>query len=238
VNANCGTAAEVFWSTSLRVFDLDGTLVDTLPDLFESLNAALAELSLPSVALPIVRASLHGGLEGTADAALQCLRAPTALRDPLIVAYRSRYEQNLCDHSRIYEGAQQLLEQLQNHNATLAICSNKPEKLAKALLDRLNLLSYFDLVVGGDSCARCKPHPSPLLHAIERIKKFDTQRALLVGDSAVDRDCAAAAGVPFVYFAGGYGDLLNPSGAPVAYRFDHYQQLHQPKFMPPLTRTD
>jgi phosphoglycolate phosphatase len=226
VNPGREAVADVFWSKSVRVFDLDGTLVDTLPDLSGSLNAALASISLPSVDAVVVRQSLHGGLEGSVDAALRVLRAPTALRAPLLAAYENHYEQNLCVLSETYEGVQELLEQLRDRAAPLAICSNKTVKLANALLDALGLLPYFDVVVGGDSCVERKPHPLPLLHAIALMKGSATS-ALLIGDSEVDRDCSAAAGIPFVCFHGGYGDFTETNGAQIPLGFDHFHQLHQ-----------
>ncbi|MDH4392122.1 MAG: HAD-IA family hydrolase [Aquabacterium sp.] len=214
------TAGSLFWSRAVRVFDLDGTLVDTLPDLTRALNVALSDLGLPEVDSALVRASLHAGLEGSVDAALVAAGAPAALTDMLLARYRLHYDALLSEQSLPYPGVPELLEQLRLRGDRLAVCTNKQEPQALRLLGSLGLAAYFSSVVGADTCGQRKPHPAPLLHAIGALGGTCVQ-ALMVGDSVVDLHCAQAAGVDCVLFAGGYG---TGAEGPVS-RFESYAEL-------------
>jgi phosphoglycolate phosphatase len=197
-------AAALFWSRRWRVFDLDGTLVDTLPDLAGALNQALRESRLPAVPAPLVRASLHAGLEGSVAAALVYLNAPAEMRGLVLARYRRHYDLGLALRSAPYPGVARLLAAVAARREPMAICTNKPQRQAEALLSALGLNHHFAVVVGADTCSERKPHPLPLLHALRRLGG-PPEEALFVGDSEVDAACAAAAGVPHLWFAGGYG---------------------------------
>lgn len=202
----------LFWSRPLRVFDLDGTLVDTLPDLTLALDTALADLGLPVVGAALVRASLHGGIDGSVDAALAHLQAPTALRGLLLARYRQHYDAALTRHSRAYPGVHELLERLRQRGDRLAVCTNKQQAQAQRVLGSLGLAPFFGMVVGADTCGQRKPHAAPLLHAIAALGGPRAQ-ALFVGDSEVDRACAEAAGVDCLIFGSGYGGIDDPAQA-------------------------
>jgi phosphoglycolate phosphatase len=219
------SGAQLFWSRSARVFDLDGTLVDTLPDLARALNAALLDLGLPPVPAPLVRQSLHMGIEGSVDAALQSMQAPAALHDLLLARYHVHYDDTPALLSRPFPGVHELLQRLQARGDRLAVCTNKPQVLAQRVLGMLGLAPFFGTVVGADTCDHSKPHPAPLLHAIGALGASRAQ-TLLVGDSAVDLACAEAAGVDCLLFAGGYGDVTHP------HRFDSWTQLLQREPLP------
>jgi phosphoglycolate phosphatase len=186
------------------VFDLDGTLVDTLPDLTAALNRALSCLHLPPVDADLVRDSLHGGLEGSADAALTALQVDPSRRMDLIHHYRAAYDDQMDSLSRLYPGVRELLAHLHQGGHRMAVCTNKLHSQATRLLDRHGLLPLFDAVIGADSCAWRKPHPQPLRLAMQGIGG-QSDNTVLVGDSRVDVECAAAAGVDCIIFAGGYG---------------------------------
>ncbi len=213
-------AAALFWSRPHRVFDLDGTLVDTLPDLSAALDQALTELGLPAVGQAVVRDSLHSGLEGSAAAALAWLGAPSGQFPALVERYTRRYAALNGAHAWIYPGVRELLARLDARREPLAVCTNKPEALACELLDRTGLLQHFKVVVGADTCAQRKPHPAPLLHALAGIGG-EPHSGVLVGDSRHDVHCARAAGVASIFHDGGYG--LAPVASPP--RFSHYDEL-------------
>lgn len=207
------------------VFDLDGTLVDTLPDLTHALQVALVRLQLPAVPDGLVRASLHGGLEGTARAALEVLQhasAHSALPsyEHLLATYRAVYRDHLWRTSRPYPGVSAMLRTLYSKGVRIALCTNKAEAEAHRLLRAFALDACFDAVVGGDTLPMRKPAPQPLLHALALLET-QPDAALMVGDSQVDLDCAQAAGVACRVFTGGYGDLdpelLAPEQAFTAY---------------------
>ncbi|MBU6272605.1 MAG: HAD-IA family hydrolase [Betaproteobacteria bacterium] len=197
-------AADLFWQRQALVFDLDGTLVHTLPDLTDALNQALAGEGLGRVSEDLVRGSLHGGLEGSVDAAIDHLGLAPALRPRLVDRYAVCYEQALAVRSAPYPGVRSILDRLCGRGVRLAVCTNKLEAQAVRLLEALELLGSFELVVGADTCAERKPSPVPLLHAIAGLQA-ETHEALLIGDSAVDAACAFGAEVSCLLFTGGYG---------------------------------
>lgn len=205
------------------IFDLDGTLVDTLPDLTATLNDALFEIGLGKIDDNLVRSSLHRGFEESARAALSALGQDEKLLGQLVEAYQAYYRQAPATHSRLYPGVRDLLIRQMGRGVPMAVCTNKSESLALGLLDELDLRKFFSVVVGADTCARRKPDPEPLIHAIDRL---DTphDRAVLVGDSQVDVDCARSAHVSCLYFTGGYGTRSAQSSA-LEISFDAYSEL-------------
>jgi phosphoglycolate phosphatase len=220
------TAGRRFRACTSRVFDLDGTLVDTLPGLTQALNQALADLQLPRVDASLVRDSLHGGLEGSADAALAGLQVDTARRSALIQHYRDCYDQQMDRESRLYPGVRELLEHVHRRGHRMAVCTNKLQTQACRLLQRHGLLPLFEAVIGADSCAWRKPHPQPLRLAMQAIDGR-AETTVLVGDSHVDVACAAAAGVDCLIFTGGYGGYGGTAVQAVASActFTHHDSL-------------
>ena len=189
---------------SAVVFDLDGTLVDTLPDLHGALVRALSDLGLPGVPERVVKSSLHGGLEASTAAALIWLRADRWVYEPLLKAYRSHYDHMECSLSRVFDGVPEMLEDLHGEGVALGVCTNKAVSSARSLLQQLEIAHYFKTIVGADSCSRRKPDPMPLSYAL-RLLGAAHSRSLFIGDSIVDYECAKAAQVEFRLYAGGYG---------------------------------
>ena len=212
MSAHAVAAMELLWGRRVRVFDLDGTLVDTLPDLCAALAEAMHELglqSLPQAVLNgLVRASLHGGLQGSVQAVLAEAQASQALMQPLLTTYEACYGRRLCERSRPYDGVPEVINRLLDQGAPMAVCTNKSARQATEILEALDLLSSFQLVVGADTCTHRKPSPVPLLYAIAQLGG-EPLEALLVGDSEVDRACAEAAGVPLLWHASGYGERMD-----------------------------
>lgn len=189
---------------SAVIFDLDGTLVDTLPDLHRALVRALSDLGLPAVPELVVKSSLHGGLEASTAAALICLEADPTVYERLLNAYRSHYDHMEPSLSRVFDGVPEMLEELLTQGLMLGVCTNKAVSAAHSLLQQLGIAQYFKTLVGADSCARRKPDPMPLNYAI-RLLGAEHPRVLYIGDSIVDYECAKAAGVEFRLYVGGYG---------------------------------
>ncbi len=186
------------------VFDLDGTLVDSAPDLAAALNHALARLGRPTVPPASVRdlmghgarALLRKGLATSGD-------APEDLVDAGFPVFIDHYAANICNHTRPYPGVDDALDALAARGSRRAICTNKPEELTHKLFDALGWAGRFDAVVGGDTLPVRKPDPAPLLEAIARA---GGGRAVLIGDSVTDADTARAAGLPFVAVSFGFSD--------------------------------
>ncbi len=189
-------------------FDLDGTLVDTAPDLLGALNVILVEQGMTPAPMTAVRQLVGHGLRGMllrafAMADLTISEARIAeLRPRIVEVYRGRIAQE----SRPFPGCLAALADLRARGAALAVCTNKPEGLARLLLDQLEMTACFGAIVGGDTLPVQKPDPAPLLEAIARCGG-DPARAILVGDASPDTGAAKAAGIPCVVCAFGYNDL-------------------------------
>jgi phosphoglycolate phosphatase len=185
-------------------FDLDGTLADTAPDLAASLNHALAALGRPTVPAESVRHLVGHGARALLRRGLATSGpAPEALVDEGYPIFIDFYAEHICDGTRPYAGAEAALDALRAEGARLALCTNKPERLTRLLLDALGWSGRFDSVVGGDTLAVRKPDPAPLREAIARA---GGGRAAFVGDSITDADTARAAGLPFVAVSFGFRD--------------------------------
>ncbi len=214
---------ERIWLRPVVVFDLDGTLVDTLADLHAALDAALAGLGHPLVPASLVRESLHDGLAGSARAAARLHGLDEAQARHLLEAYRLHYEAYPARYSLAYPGAVDIVRRLQGRGCRLGICTNKPEALAREVLRHIGLLDAFAIVVGAAAGRRLKPDPQPLLLAIAGLAGCAGD-ALLVGDSAVDAECAHAAGVDCLIHTGGYGAGAVCLGERL-HLFDAYSEL-------------
>lgn len=186
-------------------FDLDGTLVDTAPDLIGALNQCLDREGLPRRPVSAARHLVgrgarylieHGFRE--AGAALDPERLPV-LEDQFVADYRAR----IAAESRPFPGCEAALEALAGQGARLAVCTNKRTSLAVPLLDALGLSGWFATVAGGDLVARGKPDPALLRLAVEQAGG-SPGRAVMVGDAATDTGAARAAGVPCVVVGWGY----------------------------------
>jgi phosphoglycolate phosphatase len=209
----------------IMVFDLDGTLIDTAPDLIASLNHALRDEGLDAVDRVLMGA--HVGMGGRA-----MIERVFALSQRRIDhAVMERYHQTFLDHytagmpglSRPYPGVLEAIERVREAGFAFAICTNKPEGLATSLISRLDLDPLFGAICGGDTFAYRKPDPRHLIDTIERAGG-DPGRALMVGDSRTDIDTAKAAGIPVVAVDFGYTDRHVREFEPSAV-ISHYDEL-------------
>lgn len=190
----------------LVIFDLDGTLVDTVPDIAVALNSALADLDLPSVSEAQVRLWVGNGARTLCGRAIARQREDTAnpaLAERLLERFLSRYAERTCKDSRIYPGVLECLDWLGARRVRLACVTNKPLAHTEKLLAALRLDEHFDLVLGGDSLARRKPDPLPMRWCLRHFGVSSVE-ALVVGDSANDVDAARAAGIDSVAVTYGY----------------------------------
>lgn len=184
------------------IFDLDGTLIDSAPDIHAASNAVLAEHGFAPLSLPQVRSFVGRGVPHLVD----CLLAASgedpqgALHARMVAAFSARYEEAVT-LTEVYPGVPEALRALAEAGHLLGICTNKPLAPTRAVLAHLGLDGFFGTVIGGDSLPTRKPDPAPLLHAVDRIGR---PRAIFVGDSEVDAETARAAGLPFLLFTEGY----------------------------------
>jgi phosphoglycolate phosphatase len=207
------------------VFDLDGTLVDTAPDLVGAANHVLAGLTLAPLPAADLRPWISFGARRMIVEALALhgeSREETAI-DTLLARFLDHYVDNIAATSRPFPGAVGALDRLLAQGATLAVCTNKRHALAVKLLDALALSGRFKAIAGRDTFPVSKPHPDHLSGAV-RLAGGNLARSVLVGDSAVDVDTARAAGVPFVGVSFGYTDIPMRALGPDAI-IDHFDQL-------------
>lgn len=203
------------------VFDLDGTLVDSLPDLSDALNNALEEAGHPGgIPVELVRDSLHDGLNGSVRAALDHLGLPPTLLPTIAQRYARLYDEQMARRTLPYPGVETMLTRLASSGIRLAVCTNKGEAQARQLLERLGLAARFDVVIGADTLPRSKPDPAPLQAALARLGGVE-YLALMVGDSQVDLECARAAGLACAIHLGGYG-RFGPGAKPADLHFNSY----------------
>jgi phosphoglycolate phosphatase len=187
------------------VFDLDGTLVDTAPDLAAAANFVFGLLGLAAVPPAALHPYISRGSRAMVEAglALHDVRLPPQEVDRLHERFLPYYTEHIADLSRPYEGVEALLESLSRAGARLAVCTNKLEALSNSLLGELGLLARFAAVAGRDTFAVFKPHPGHLTETIARAGG-SRSRAVMVGDSEVDIATASAAGVPSIGVTFGY----------------------------------
>lgn len=185
------------------LFDLDGTLADTAPDMARTVNVMRRTRSLPPVPLEIVRPHVSKGARGMIGAAFGVTPEHAdfaALREEFLAVYAG----NLCVDTCLFPEMEELLDRLEHRGVAWGVVTNKFEHLARSVIEGLGLGSRSAVLVGGDTCARAKPFPDPLLHAAE-VLALKPSCVLYVGDDERDVQAARAAGMPVL--AAGYGYL-------------------------------
>jgi phosphoglycolate phosphatase len=182
------------------VFDLDGTLIDSAPEIRGIANALLAE----EARAPLTLEETKGFIGNGAPAFIARMRAardlPQAAQDRLLHGFEARYE-TAFGLTTLYPGVRDVLEAMRREGHVLAICTNKPIRPTLTVLAHLGLEASFDTVIGGDSLPVRKPDPAPLWAAMKG------EPAVYVGDSEVDAETAARAGAQFLFFTEGYCHL-------------------------------
>ena len=206
-------------------FDLDGTLVDTAPDLVATLNVLLAGEGLPPLPLDQARPFIGRGAKWLIERGFQAAKAPLEAGrvQPLFEAFLAYYNAHIADESRPFPGMVAALEGLKAQGAKLAVCTNKLTGLSNDLLAALKLSYLFDAVVGADAAPAPKPDPRHLLTTIAAANG-SAERAILVGDAATDAGAARAAGVPLILVSFGYTEIPAAELEPDIL-IHHYDQL-------------
>jgi phosphoglycolate phosphatase len=190
-------------SDVLLVFDLDGTLVDSLPDLTNALNAVLAEHGYPPLAREEVRPMVGDGVPTLVARAFAARGGSAAESAAALPRYVALYEKTATDLTRPYPGVRETLLALRHAGYRTAVCTNKLQQATKLVLDGLDLAALFDAVAGGDRFPVRKPAPGHLLGLIDEVGA-DRRRSAMIGDSENDAKVAHAAGVRLVMMRYGY----------------------------------
>ena len=191
---------------SAVAFDLDGTLADTLPDLYASANLTMRDLGMYEVDRETVRDYIGQGIDRLVKRLLT--GKPDGEPDADLFSragkiFRAHYRRLLANESELFPGTEQTLRDLKSRHLGLACVTNKTEAFTLPLLDQLGVLGLFDHVICGDTLERKKPDPLPLTHCARQFG-ISPQRLLMVGDSQTDVLCARAAGCPVVCVPFGY----------------------------------
>lgn len=210
-------------------FDLDGTLVDSIPDLAYAIDAALAEMALPQAGLERVRLWVGQGAGKLVEQALSFATAEPVsslsqeLHQQALSLFLKHYQQ-AANQSVLYPHVLQTLEALKQKAYRLVLITNKPTQFLPDLLAYLAIDHYFELILGGDSLECAKPHPLPLLHAM-KVTGLSVEQCIMVGDSANDIYAAEAANMASVCVTYGYNHGRSPSELPANYFVDDIAQL-------------
>ena len=194
---------------SALLFDLDGTLVHSLPDIAGALNSLLAEMNLPELDYEDVRLMIGDGISALVSRALAASgktadHLPEDL-DPEAVRqhFRRHYWDRLTRETKPYPGVVETLERLRAAGWRMAVCTNKAEGPARQILEELELTGYFEGLAGGDTYARAKPAAEPLLGLVDELGHA-AEQAVMIGDSPADVGAARNAGMPVVAVSYGY----------------------------------
>ena len=204
------------------IFDLDGTLVDSLPAMYAAANAMLAELGRAPVAAADCAGFVGRGVKVLVTRLLEHTGGlPEGGAAPALARYHALYGADPVTGTTAYPGLRRALAELAAAGHGLGVCTQKPVAPARAILEALDLMPPIAGLTGGDSLDVLKPDPRMFCHAADQLPPGP---GVMIGDSLIDARVAEAAGVPFLFRLGGYGD--QPDGAaPVAGRFTHFDEL-------------
>ena len=195
-------------SARIIVFDLDGTLVDTAPDLISALNWVLDREGLPPVPLQSARSMIGAGARRLIERGLELEGRAASFEDVtrLTGDFIDYYAAHIADASRPFDGLESALDDLAAHGYRFAVCTNKLEWLSKRLLDQLGLSARFAAICGADTFGVSKPDPAILQQTIARAGGQLSQ-AIMVGDAGPDIGVARRAGIPVIGVEFGYTEV-------------------------------
>lgn len=207
------------------LFDLDGTLVESAPDLVQTLSFILQQNGAGEVSYDQARLWVGQGAKTMLSEALAAQGVTWAQEklDRATEAFIDYYLEHISDHSYCFPGVKEILIPLRDAGIRMAVCTNKKGFLAEKLLRELHILPYFHAVVGADQVEHCKPDPGHFFAALT-MAGGHARRCVFIGDSNTDFMTARAANTNFLFFTGGY-EAAPPSALRERQLFDHFSQL-------------
>ena len=205
------------------IFDLDGTLIDSAPDIHAAVARALTEEGAVPLSFEVVRGFIGNGLPILVERVIAARgEAPDAVRRADLTQRVMRYYAAAStDLTTVYPGVIAALQALQAKGHPMGVCTNKPEGAARDVLNALGLGGFFQAVVGGETLPQRKPHPAPMLATRDLL---GSQRAFCVGDSEVDAETAVGAGIPLMLYTEGYRKTPL-ADLPHLVAFSHFAEL-------------
>lgn len=208
------------------VFDLDGTLAETAPDIIATLNIILARQGLDPVPVEKARDLVGAGARALIERGFKLYgrELNAALLEELFEEFLEIYADRIAVNSRLYPGVSKALASLKEAGWLLAVCTNKPERHSRLLIEALGITSFFSAICGRDTFPVCKPDPGHLTLTIE-MAGGNSQHAIMIGDSLTDITTAKSANIPVIAVPFGYTDvpveLLEPDMV-----IQHFDALH------------
>ena len=194
------------------LFDLDGTLVDTAPDLMAAHNHVMKKFGYSTRNVDEIRNLVGKGASvligrsiwGSAKKEFSKI-TDEKIKNEMVKEFISFYGKNIVKDSKLIKGVLEFLKWAKSKNISMGVCTNKQEHLAIDLLKKIEIYDYFEYVAGGNTFEYCKPDPRHLTSIIE-IMNGDIKKSLMVGDSENDADAAKSAGIPMILVEDGYTD--------------------------------
>ena len=192
------------------LFDLDGTLADTAPDLMKAHNHVMNKFGYSSKSMDEIRNLVGRGaavmigrsIWGSARKELSKISDEKIKKD-MTKEFIKFYENNLVVETQLLKGVENFLYWAKSNNISMGVCTNKQEHLAIELLKKINIYDFFEYVAGGDTFDYCKPDPRHITNMVE-IMGGDIRKTIMIGDSENDADAAKSAGVPMILVEDGY----------------------------------
>ena len=192
------------------LFDLDGTLVDTAPDLMSAHNHVMKKYGYPTKSTEDIRnlvgkgagALIGRSIWGQAKKEFGKIE-DEKIKNKMVTEFIDFYAKNIVKESKLINGAKEFLKWCKNQNISMAVCTNKQEHLSNDLLKKIGIYDYFEYVAGSDTFDYCKPDPRHLTSVIE-ILDGDIKKTLMIGDSETDANAAKAAEIPVILLENGY----------------------------------
>ena len=192
------------------LFDLDGTLVDTAPDLMRAHNFVMKKFGYPTKSTDEIRnlvgqgagAMLGRSIWGQAKKEFGKVQ-DEKIKKEMVKDFVDFYGKNIVNESTLINGVKDFLKWAKNKNISMGVCTNKQEHLAIDLLKKIGIYDFFEYVAGHNTFDYCKPDPRHLTNVIE-IMQGDLKKSIMIGDSETDAETAKSAGVPFILLENGY----------------------------------
>jgi phosphoglycolate phosphatase len=186
------------------LFDLDGTLVDTAPDLIRAHNHVMKKFGYPSKSIDELRNAVGSGAKAImAKGNGKWEWFDEKIKNEMTDEFLSFYKKNILHESTLLNGVKEFLEWCKNHNISMSVCTNKTEHLAIDLLKKIGIYDFFEYVSGYNTFEYCKPDPRHLLRTIEMING-DRHKSIMIGDSETDANAAKEAEIPMILLKYGY----------------------------------
>ena len=192
------------------IFDLDGTLVDTAPDLMSAHNHVMKKFGYETKSTEDIRKLVGKGAKsligrsvwGQAKNEFEKIN-DDGVKKEMVTEFINYYGKNIANESKLISGALDFLKWCKKSNISMGVCTNKPDYLAIDLLKKINVYNYFEYVAGSNTFDYCKPDPRHLTNIVE-IMQGDLDKSLMIGDSETDSSTAKAANIPFILLENGY----------------------------------